>query len=57
MVATISADIVRSTSLATGDLITLRKRLRGLLDDFEKDYDGFWARGRGGFQAQGADPP
>lgn len=44
MVATISADIVRSTSLATGDLITLRKRLRGLLDDFEKDYDGFWAR-------------
>ena len=44
MVATISADIVRSTSLATGDLITLRKRLRGLLDDFENDYDGFWAR-------------
>jgi hypothetical protein len=44
MVATISADIVRSTSLATGDLITLRKRLRGLLDDFEKDYRGFWAR-------------
>ena len=44
MVATISADIVRSTSLATGDLINLRKRLRGLLDDFEKDYSGFWAR-------------
>lgn len=44
MVATISADIVRSTSLATGDLINLRKRLRGLLDDFEKDYGGFWAR-------------
>lgn len=44
MVATISADIVRSTSLATGDLITLRKRLRGLLDGFEKDYGGFWAR-------------
>ena len=44
MVATISADIVRSTSLATGDLITLRKRLRKLLDDFEKDYGGFWAR-------------
>jgi len=44
MVATISADIVRSTSLATGDLIILRKKLRGLLDDFEKDYRGFWAR-------------
>ena len=44
MIATISADIVRSTSLATGDLITIRKRLRGLLDDFEKDYGGFWAR-------------
>lgn len=44
MVATISADIVRSTSLATGDLITLRKKLRGLLDDFENDYRGFWAR-------------
>lgn len=44
MVATISADIVRSTSLATGDLITLRKRLRGMLDDFEKEYGGFWAR-------------
>jgi hypothetical protein len=41
MVATISADIVRSTSLATGDLITLRKGLRRLLDDFEKDYGGF----------------
>lgn len=44
MVATISADIVRSTSLATGDLITLRKRLSDLLDDFEKNYGGFWAR-------------
>lgn len=44
MIATISADIVRSTSLQTGDLIELRNRLRGLLDDFEKDYPGFWAR-------------
>ena len=44
MVATISADVVHSTSLNTGDLITLRKRLRGLLDDFEKNYRGFWAR-------------
>ncbi len=44
MIATISADIVRSTSLQTEDLIVLRDRLRGLLDDFEKDYPGFWAR-------------
>lgn len=44
MIATISADIVRSTSLQTEDLIVLRKKLRGLLDDFEKDYQGFWAR-------------
>ena len=44
MIATISADIVRSTSLQTGDLIELRNRLRGLLDDLEKDYQGFWAR-------------
>lgn len=44
MIATISADIVRSTSLQTGDLIELRNRLRGLLDDFGKDYPGFWAR-------------
>ena len=44
MIATISADIVRSTSLQTEDLIVLRNRLRGLLDDFEKDYPGFWAR-------------
>lgn len=44
MIATISADIVRSTSLQTEDLIVLRNRLRGLMDDFEKDYPGFWAR-------------
>lgn len=44
MIATISADIVRSTSLQTEDLIILRNRLRELLDDFEKDYPGFWAR-------------
>ena len=34
MVATISADIVRSTSMSTGDLF----------EDFEKVYPGFWAR-------------
>ena len=44
MIATISADIVRSTSSQTEDLIILRNRLRELLDDFEKDYPGFWAR-------------
>lgn len=44
MIATISADIVRSTSLKTEDLLMLRRRLRHWLDDFEKDYPGFWAR-------------
>lgn len=44
MIATISADIVRSTSLETKALIVLRKRLRLLLDDFEKDFDGLWGR-------------
>ena len=44
MIATISADIVRSTSLKTEDLIALRNSLKELLDDFEKDYPGFWAR-------------
>ena len=44
MIATISADIVRSTSLKTRDLMILRDKLRGLLDLFEKEYPGFWAR-------------
>ena len=44
MIATISADIVRSTSMNTEDLITLRNKLQGLFHDFEKDYPGFWAR-------------
>ncbi len=44
MIATISADIVRSTSLWNEDFIALRNRLRDLFDDFEKDYPGFWAR-------------
>lgn len=44
MIATISADIVRSTSLWNDDLIALRNKLRGLLDEFEEDYSGFWAR-------------
>ena len=44
MVATLSADIVRSTSLQTDDLIELKNRLLNLFDDLEKDYHGFWAR-------------
>ncbi len=44
MIATISADIVRSTSMNTEDLIVLRNRLRDLFKDFEEDYPGFWAR-------------
>ena len=44
MIATISADIVRSTSLQTEDFMILRNRLRELLDDFEIEYPGFWAR-------------
>lgn len=44
MIATISADIVRSTSLWNDDLIALRNKLHGLFDNFEEDYPGFWAR-------------
>lgn len=44
MVATISADIVHSTSLSSRDMLLLRNRLHGLFDDFEKEYPGFWAR-------------
>ena len=44
MIATISADIVRSTSMNTEDLIVLRNRLLDLFQDFEEDYPGFWAR-------------
>ena len=44
MVATISADIVRSTSLSTRDMMTLRGKLIGLFEELEKEYPGFWAR-------------
>lgn len=44
MIATISADIVRSTSLATEDLVELRKSIWRLLDELERAYTGFWAR-------------
>lgn len=44
MIATISADIVRSTSLSTEALIKLRKNIEGLFDTLEKKYSSFWAR-------------
>lgn len=44
MIATISADIVRSTSMETADILDLRRGLQGLIDDLEKDVKGFWAR-------------
>lgn len=44
MIATISADIVRSTSMDTADLLDLRKGLQGLISNLEKGIPGFWAR-------------
>lgn len=44
MIATISADIVRSTSMETADLLDLRMGLQGLISDLERDFPGFWAR-------------
>ena len=44
MIAALSADIVRSTSLSTEDLIVLRNEMKRFLDNCEKDYPGFWAR-------------
>ena len=45
MVATISADIVNSTSLRTRDLIELRKRLQSLFKQIEANMlPGFWGR-------------
>lgn len=44
MVATLSADIVRSTSLKTEDLIELRNKLLNFFDDLGDDYPGFWGR-------------
>ena len=44
MIATISADIVRSTSMDTADLLDLRKGLQGLISNLENDIPGFWAR-------------
>lgn len=44
MIATISADIVRSTSLDTAYLLDLRRGLQGFIRGLEKDIPGFWAR-------------
>ena len=45
MEATISADIVNSTSLETRDLIELRKQLRSLFERIETEMlPGFWGR-------------
>lgn len=44
MVATISADIVSSTSLATKELIELRRRLQELFRRIAENSPGFWGR-------------
>ncbi len=44
MIATISADIVRSTSLNTADLVELRRGLQFFFQDLADDFPGFWAR-------------
>lgn len=44
MVATISADIVSSTSLDARDLLELRRRLSELFGRIAEDSPGFWGR-------------
>lgn len=44
MVATISADIVSSTSLNTRELIELRRRLSEQFERIAEDSPGFWGR-------------
>ena len=44
MIATISADIVKSTSLKHDDYITMRNKLNRLIKWLENDNEGFWAR-------------
>jgi len=44
MVATISADIVSSTSLNTSELIGLRRRLQELFERIAENSPGFWGR-------------
>ena len=42
--ATISADVVASTSLEQDDLGRLAKQIKETLGQFSKKYDGFWGR-------------
>lgn len=44
MVATISADVVRSSSLSAEDYLVLRDELAAFLGKLEKSCAGFWAR-------------
>ena len=44
MIATISADIVRSTSLSTEDQVVIREELEHLFENLESTIPGFWAR-------------
>ncbi|MGL5786405.1 MAG: RNA polymerase subunit sigma-70 [Bacteroidales bacterium] len=44
MIATISADIVSSTSLSKEDIIRLKERVDELWCILEKKYPGFWGR-------------
>lgn len=44
MIATISADIVRSTSMETTDIIRLRRGIQHLFRDLEGNFPGLWAR-------------
>lgn len=44
MNATISADIVASTSLKTEDLVSLMDTLRDLINHLEQEIPGFWGR-------------
>jgi len=44
MYATISADVVSSTSLSRESMIELNERLRCCLSLLEKHYQGFWGR-------------
>ena len=44
MEATISADIIRSTSLPKEGMIVLQERLRDFMDFLNKTFDGCWGR-------------
>ena len=42
--ATISADIVASTSLSPRELMRLTQQIKATLDQLTKKYSGFWGR-------------